>query len=92
MWTRTRTIARISEHGLDIARPFLYPSTLMFPDLQRTSISPVVLLIISLLIPSRMLKLLDPAKDVKHIDLTLGFESGSDDSDELPCPPVRYIF
>jgi len=40
----------------------------------------------------RMLELLGPANDVRHIDLTLGFESGSDDYDELACPPVRYVF
>ena len=39
-----------------------------------------------------MVDLLNPSQGLEYIDLTLGFESEKDDNEDLPCPPVRYIF
>ena len=39
-----------------------------------------------------MIDLLKPDAETKYFDLTLGFEGGADDDEELPCPPVRYFF
>lgn len=43
---------------------------------------------------SRMVKLLNPAPELKYVDLIVSFteEGKCDEDDDLPAPPVRYYF